>query len=131
VAVALMLLFKKDEQGELMSNRATGAVKKIIPLGPTRETQEEGDPMDQSGEAIIALLHQAAGMAHSNSERAMDLAHKLSIQLRAAEEHIKELENDIGHFQGRAQRAEKWLARIYKDIEEKFFEQKTARSEQR
>ena len=47
------------------------------------------------------------------------------------EEHIKELENDIGHFQGRAQRAEKWLARIYKDIEEKFFEQKTARSEQR
>jgi hypothetical protein len=108
-----------------MSNRATGAVKEIIPFAPTIEVQEEGDPMDRSGQAIVALLHQAANMAHSNSERATELAYKLSMRLRAAEEHIKELEKGICVFQERAQRAEKWLSRIYRDIEEKFFEHRS------
>jgi hypothetical protein len=126
-----MLLFKKLAGGELMSDRNAAAVKRIIPFAPIRETREEGDPMDRSGQAIVGLLRQAADIANSNSERAMDLAHKLSIQLGVAEEHIRELENNIGHFQDRAQRAEEWLARIYKDIEEKFFENKTGRSEQR
>jgi hypothetical protein len=61
----------------------------------------------------------------------MDVAHKLSLQLRAAEEKIKELEADIRHYHDRAQRAEKWLARIYKDIEEKFFDPQSGRFEQR
>ena len=56
-----------------------------------------------------------------------------SLQLRASEEKIKELEADIRHYHDRAQRAEKWLAHIYKDIEEKFFDQKQggARFEQK
>jgi hypothetical protein len=114
-----------------MSERAAETIKKIIPFAPTRETRDEGDPMDRSGQAIVALLQQAADTASTNCDRAMDLAHKLSMQLRAAEERIKELENDIRHFHDRAQRAEKWLVRIYKDIEEKFFEHKPGKSEQR
>jgi exonuclease VII small subunit len=117
-----------------MAERAPEAVKKIIPFAPTnREPRDDGDPMDRSGQAIVALLQQASDTANRDCERAMDMAHKLSTQLRAAEDKIKELEADIRHYHDRAQRAEKWLVRIYKDIEEKFFEQKpgTSRSEQR
>ena len=114
-----------------MSER-TIETKKIIPFAPTnREPRDDSDPMDRSGQAIVVLLQQAADTANTNCERALELAHKLSIQLRTAEDRIKELESDIRHYHDRAQRAEKWLARIYKDIEEKFFEHKQGRSEQR
>jgi|EndMetStandDraft_8_1072994.scaffolds.fasta_scaffold28827_2 hypothetical protein len=97
----------------------------------TREVATEADPVERSGQAIVALLQQAAEAANSQRDRAMDVAHKLSMQLRVAEERVRELELDMRHYQDRAQRAEeraqraeKWLVRIYKDVEEKFFEQK-------
>jgi hypothetical protein len=46
------------------------------------------------------------------------------LQLRAAEDRIKELEADLHHFQERAIRAENWLRRISQEIENRFFEQK-------
>jgi hypothetical protein len=36
------------------------------------------------------------------------------------------LEADVRHYQDRAMRAEKWLLRVYKEIEEKFFTQNAA-----
>ena len=109
--------------------------KKVIPFSPNKayrnDVRDDGDPVDRSGQAIIELLQQAAETANSNCDRAMDLAHKLSMQLRAAEERIRELESDTNHFHDRAQRAEKWLARIYKDIEDKFFNPESGRFEQR
>lgn len=110
-----------------MSERTPESVKKIIPFAPNKMLREEGDPMDRSGQAIIALLQQAADTANSNCERAMELAHKLSVQLRVAEDRIRELEADVQHFHDRAQRAEKWLVCIYKDIEEKFFDPQSDR----
>jgi hypothetical protein len=106
----------------------------IIPFAPTdRKPRDDTDPIDRSGQAIVSLLQQAADTANRDCERAMEMAHKLSMQLRAAEEKIKELEADIRHYHERSQRAEKWLVRIYKEIEEKFFDHKQAngRSEQR
>lgn len=122
-----------------MSGDRTPDSKKVIPFAPNKsfrnemrdEVRDDGDPMDRSGQAIIALLQEAAEMANSNRDRAMELAHKLSMQLRAAEERIRELEADTNHYHDRAQRAEKWLARIYKHIEEKFFDPKSGRFEQR
>lgn len=40
---------------------------------------------DDSGRTILAMLQKAADMAKEDCARAMDLAHKLSFQLRAAE----------------------------------------------
>ena len=113
-----------------MNERAPEAVKKIIPFAPTKGVRDDSDTMDRSGQAIVTLLQQAADTANSNCDRAMDLAHKLSMQLRATELRVKELEEDVRHFHDRAQRAEKWLARIYKDIEDKFFDPKAARPDQ-
>ena len=51
--------------------------------------REEADPADP---ASLAKLQQAAKLANDNCDRAMALAHRLSVQLRAAEERINELE---------------------------------------
>src|SRR5215469_960610 len=124
-----------------MNERAAEAVKKIIPFGQNpkenipfapkpKEMRGDGDAVDRSGQAIVSLLQQAAETANANCDRAMDLAHKLSMQLRAAEERIRELELEMRHYQDRAQRAEQWLVRIYNDIEQKFFEKAPAVAEQ-
>jgi hypothetical protein len=120
-----------------MNERAAEAVKKIIPFGQNpkesipfapkpKEARGDGDAVDRSGQAIVSLLQQAAETANANCDRAMDLAHKLSMQLRAAEERIREVEIEMRHYQDRAQRAEQWLVRIYNDIEQKFFEKAPA-----
>ena len=116
-----------------MNERAGHAVKKIIPFGQnpketipvdpkSKELPAEGDAIDRTGQAIVSLLQEAAEKANSDCDRAMELADKLSMQLRAAEERIRELDLEIRHYQDRAQRAEQWMVRIYADIEQRFLE---------
>ena len=76
---------------------------------------------DDTGNGIIALLHKAAETAKEDCARAMDLAHKLSLQLRAAEERAHELEAEANHFRERAATAENWLMRIHSEVEQTFF----------
>ena len=52
--------------------------------------------------AIVAMLQEAVDVAKQNCERAMDIAHKLSLKLREAEDRIAQLEGDIRHYQERA-----------------------------
>ena len=121
-----------------MNERAGEAVKKIIPFGQNpketipfdQEVPADGDAIDHTGQAVVSLLQEAAERANSNCDRAMDRAHKLSMQLRAAEERIRELQLEMRHYQDRAQRAEQWLVRIYADIEQKFFEKAPPAAEQ-
>ena len=79
---------------------------------------------DDSGRAIVALLQKAAEMAKEDCGRAFDLAHKLSSQLRAAEERASELETEAAHFRNRAVRAEEWLQHIHNEVEQSFFQKK-------
>jgi hypothetical protein len=100
------------------------APEKIIPFAPSpREQRADGDPIDRSGHAIVAMLQEAVDVAKQNCERAMDIAHKLSLQLRAAEDRIAQLEGEIRHYQERAARAEKWMQRIHSEIEDRFFKE--------
>jgi hypothetical protein len=78
--------------------------------------------VEDSGRSIMALLQRAADMAKDDCARAMDLAHKLSFQLRAAEERARELEAEASHFRDRAARAEAWLLRIHNEVEQTFFQ---------
>ena len=48
------------------------------------------------------------------------MAHKLSIQLRAAEDRIAQLQGEVERLEGRAARAEQWLEAIKNEIEEKL-----------
>src|SRR5215831_20617353 len=67
-----------------------------LPFAPkSKEARADGDPVDRSGQAIVALLQQAAETANANCDRAMDLAHKLSMELRAAEERVRQIELEM------------------------------------
>ncbi len=106
------------------------APEKVIPFAPSpreqQQRQADGDPIDRSGQAIVGMLQEAVDVAKANCERAMDIAHKLSLQLRAAEDRIRQMEADIRHYQERATRAEKWMHRIHTEIEDRFFRDSNA-----
>ena len=53
----------------------------------------------------------------------MTVAHKLSIQLRDAEDRINQLEAEINRLESRAIRAEQWLQTIKSEIENKLIRQ--------
>jgi molecular chaperone GrpE (heat shock protein) len=103
---------------------ASGAYESeaVIPFGhaPKNGGSNEVAQLDNAGQAIMRLLHKAAGVAEANSQQALDMAQKLSHQLRAAEDRIAELEADAQSYQERAERAEQWLHKIYTDVEERF-----------
>jgi hypothetical protein len=102
-----------------------GGSKKVIPFAPgDREWPKADDQVDKSGQAIIGLLDQAARAAKEDCDRAFELAHKLSIQLREAEDRATQLQSQVEHFQDRALKAENWMLRIYKEIEDKFLAQR-------
>ena len=79
------------------------------------------------GKQILGLLHKATGVAEANSQHALDMAQKLSHQLRAAEDRIAELEAEVGMYQDKAERAGQWLLRVYTEIEDRFLRQDDGR----
>jgi hypothetical protein len=97
----------------------------VIPFAPTAKgaAPSKGDELDSAGRSILGLLHKAAGVAEANSQHALELAQKLSQELRAAEDRIAQLETDVRYYQERTDRAEQWLHKIFTEIEERFFRQ--------
>ena len=75
----------------------------------------------------LDCFNKAAGVAEANSQHALEMAQKLSHQLREAEDRIAELEAEIGAYQERAERAEQWLHRVYTEIEDRFLQQSDSR----
>jgi predicted nucleic acid-binding Zn-ribbon protein len=98
----------------------------VIQFAPTPAkgaASNKADELDSAGRSILGLLHKAAGVAEANSQHALDLAQKLSAELRAAEDRIAQLETDVRYYQERTDRAEQWLHKIFTEIEERFFRQ--------
>jgi hypothetical protein len=95
---------------------------------PTERPRRYGPVVEEAGEAIIAKIQKAAELSNENCDRAMKLAHKLSMQLRAAEERINQLEAEVELYRDRAARAERWLQTIQKEIEEKLIAPRSASS---
>ncbi len=101
-----------------MSERSIDTDEPVRKFAPKQKRRNDGHPTDQAGEALIAMLKEAAKLSNENSDRLMDLVHDLSKQLQVAQDRINQLQHDIEHFRGRATGAEKWLALIEKEIEE-------------
>jgi folate-binding Fe-S cluster repair protein YgfZ len=100
----------------------------VVPLtaGAKGKARNESDPLEESGKAIIGLLKEAADTARATCEQALSKSQKLADQLRAAETRMKEMESEVRLHQERADRAEKWLAHVRDEIEERFFGSSTA-----
>jgi hypothetical protein len=77
--------------------------------------------VDQSGQHIVGLLGKAANKTKADYARAMDLAHKLTLQLRAVEDRVRDLETEATLYRDRAVHAEDWLQHIHKEVEQTFF----------
>lgn len=78
----------------------------------------EADPLDRTGHDVIGLLKKAALIAEQNTQSALTTAHRLSMQLREAEDRIAELEASNRAYKQRVDQAEGWLRRIYQEVEQ-------------
>jgi hypothetical protein len=81
------------------------------------------DTLDDAGRTVMGLLQHAATAAKEDCGRELGVAHLLSLQLREAEDRIRELKAEVDHVREQAVRAENWLRRISKEIEDRFSQQ--------
>ena len=58
------------------------------------------DELDKAGQAACDLVHQAATAAEQKMQHVLAVAHKTSLQLRAAEDRVASLEAEVKHYQG-------------------------------
>lgn len=107
-----------------MSDQALSSAETIIPF------PNNGDALDKAGHAACNLVQRAAGMTEQKVQHIMDVAHKQSLQLRAAEDRLAGLQAEVKHYRDRADRAEKWLHRIAIEIEHNFFASPNGRNSQ-
>jgi hypothetical protein len=104
------------------TSRGAAMAEAVVPFAPKSNSKSDAnDQLDRAGQAILGALHRAAGVAEANYQQAVEMTHKLSAQLRAAEDRMRQLEATVRHHEGRADRAEKWLYQISMEIEQKFF----------
>jgi len=111
-----------------MSEHGADTPEQVLKFVPKERSGSYGLQVEEAGEAIIAKIQKAADLSNENCDRAMKLAHKLAMQLRAAEERINQLEAEVELFRDRAARAERWLQTIQKEIEEKLIVPRSASS---
>jgi hypothetical protein len=106
-----------------MLDRSSGVAKIAVPFGSSlkEDAPNDASPTERSGQAIVALLKEAADMSRQTCERALDTARQLSIKLQASDARVTELESENKKYQLRATEAEKWLLRIHQEVDEKFF----------
>jgi DNA repair ATPase RecN len=91
-----------------------------ISRGQDGSASNDVGQLDSAGQAILQLLHKAAGTAEANSRHALETAQKLSSQLEAAKDRIAQLESEVRHYRETAERAEEWLHKISAEIENRL-----------
>ena len=94
-----------------------------ISRGQDGSASNDAGQLDSAGQAILKLLHKAAGTAEANSRKALETAQKLSSQLHAAQDRIAELEAQLQLYREKAERAEEWLSKISAEIEDRLINQ--------
>jgi len=114
-----------------MSENRAETPEQVVKFEPKERPRPYDTPLDEAGQAIVAKIQRAAELANENCDRAMKLAHKLSMELRGAEDRINQLESEVQLFRDRAARAEGWLQTIHKEIEEKLIEPRSASGTER
>jgi hypothetical protein len=77
----------------------------------------------QGSQSSVCSIKQA-GVAEENSRHALDMAQRISHQLRAAENRVSELEAEVEAYRNRAERAEQRFHKVYTEIEDRFLRQK-------
>ena len=95
-----------------MDQRGTDTPEQVLKFAPKEKAPNRVSQLDDAGQAIVAQIRQAADLAKEDCDRAMSFAHKLSMELRAAEERTQQMTTEVEHWRERATRAEQWLRTI-------------------
>jgi hypothetical protein len=103
-----------------MSEYRADTPEQVLKFVPKEWPNSYGAQVEEVGQAIVTKIQRAADLSTENCDRALALAHKLSMQLRTAEDRISQLETEVELFRDRAARAERWLQTIQNEIEEKL-----------
>jgi predicted component of type VI protein secretion system len=111
-----------------MGEHGADTPEQVLKFVPKEWPNSYGAQVEEVGQAIVAKIQRAADLSNENCDRAMALAHKLSMQLRAAEDRVNQLEAEVELLRDRAVRAERWLQEIQKEIEEKLIAPRSANS---
>jgi hypothetical protein len=111
-----------------MREHGADTPEQVLKFVPKEWPNSYGAQVEEVGQAVVAKIQRAADLSDENCDRAMALAHKLSMQLRAAEDRINQLEAEVELLRDRAVRAERWLQTIQKEIEEKLIAPRLANS---
>ena len=111
---------ERCERGLVINQRATDTPEQVLKFAPREKAQNRVAELDDAGQAIVAQIRTAADLAKEDCDRAMSLAHKLSMELRAAEDRTQQMAGEVEHWRDRAARAEQWLRTIQQEIEEKL-----------
>ena len=96
----------------------------VVAFAPKKAAADATMAADDAGQHIVALLQKASDVAKAECQRAMGLAHRVSSQLREAEERARKFEAEANYFRDRAARAEEWLVRIEGELQQTFFRKK-------
>jgi hypothetical protein len=64
-----------------MNQNGTDTPEQVVKFAPKEKQRSDGSPLDEAGQAIVAKIHKAADLSNENCDRAMTLAHKLSMEL--------------------------------------------------
>ena len=95
----------------------------VIPLSSTDTGNT--DKLDAAGHSILRLIGKAVGITEEYTQDVVKAAEKVAHELHAARDRIAELEEELLAHRDRADRAEQWLDKIYKEIDEKFVQRQT------
>jgi hypothetical protein len=109
-----------------MDQRGTDVPEPVLKFAPKEKTPTNGVQLDEAGKTIVAKIRTAADLANEDCDRAMSLAHKLSMELRAGEDRTHQLKAEVELWRDRATRAEQWLRIIQKEIEEKLIDRRSS-----
>jgi hypothetical protein len=96
----------------------------VITFAPNKPVADATTAADDAGHHIVALLQKASDRAKAECQRALDIAHRISSELRDTEERARKFEAEAHHFRDRAARAEEWLVRIESELQQTFFQNK-------
>jgi hypothetical protein len=107
----------RDAEAAAAAQRAAQQPKEVLQFAPKQKPRVDNSTMDQSGRAIVAMLHQAADRSCDSCDQTRSEAEELSRKLLAAADRIAALEKELEHFQDRAVRAETWLQLIQREVE--------------
>ena len=109
-----------------MNHGVTDTPEQVLKFAPKEKAANKSSQLDDAGEAIVAQIRTAADLVKDDCDRAMSLAHKLSMELRAAEDRTQQLATEVEHWRDRAARADQWLRTIQQEIEEKLLTRRSS-----